>query len=239
MTKETVKRSVVFIATLMTLALAGGCPAQGPDSKTDGKSGKAGNEQTGKTAKAADLPSERPSVIRGKEIYLRNCAACHGAFGKGDGESAADLDPKPDDLTDVAFMRRHSPRGSFDIVTKGKDVMPSFKDSLSDLDRWDVVFYTMTLVTNPQKIAHGEEVYLKNCSACHGGTGKGDGQAGVELKAKPADFTDMERMSTKKSDDLFQSTTKGEESMPSFHGAITDEDIWDTIDYLWTFIYEQ
>lgn len=33
------------------------------------------------------------------KVYEGQCAVCHGESGKGDGEAAASLDPKPNDLT--------------------------------------------------------------------------------------------------------------------------------------------
>lgn len=241
MTEDTAKRSLLVLFVLIAIALTAGCSGPGPDSQLTAKSEtvETAESQAGKNAKTADLPPERPSVVRGKEIYLRSCASCHGASGRGDGESAAYLDPKPDDFTDTAFLGRHSPRAFFDVVATGKDGMPSYKQGLSNQDRWDVVFYTMTMANNPERIAQAAEIYRKNCSGCHGGAGKGDGEVGAVLKVKPTDFTDMDRMLTKKSEGLFASATKGEESMPSFQGALADEDIRDTVDYLWTFVYEQ
>jgi hypothetical protein len=42
---------------------------------------------------------EEPS---GREVYLRHCAACHGASGRGDGPVAASLTRPPTDLTTIA-----------------------------------------------------------------------------------------------------------------------------------------
>lgn len=38
----------------------------------------------------------------GEALFLRHCAACHGAGGAGDGPLAASLNPQPADLTRLA-----------------------------------------------------------------------------------------------------------------------------------------
>ncbi len=46
-----------------------------------------------------------PAIIeRGHEIYTMNCVPCHGPGGKGDGPSAATLNPSPRDHTDPELM---------------------------------------------------------------------------------------------------------------------------------------
>ena len=37
----------------------------------------------------------------------------------------------------------------------------------------------------------GKAAYESNCAGCHGQSGKGDGPAGTELRAKPADLTSI------------------------------------------------
>lgn len=46
-----------------------------------------------------------PEAGEGAALYAENCAICHGATGRGDGELASDLQPKPADLTTIT--RRH------------------------------------------------------------------------------------------------------------------------------------
>jgi mono/diheme cytochrome c family protein len=42
--------------------------------------------------------SDQPSVVRGRELYLRYCAACHGIDADGRGPVAEDLKASPPDL---------------------------------------------------------------------------------------------------------------------------------------------
>jgi mono/diheme cytochrome c family protein len=48
---------------------------------------------------------EASRVAGGAELFVENCAACHGATGAGDGPAAASLDPRPADLRRVAARR--------------------------------------------------------------------------------------------------------------------------------------
>ena len=40
-----------------------------------------------------------------EQSYLHYCAACHGTEGKGDGFNAVNLEQKPPDFTDTAYMK--------------------------------------------------------------------------------------------------------------------------------------
>ncbi|WP_397542641.1 c-type cytochrome [Roseovarius salis] len=52
-----------------------------------------------------------PEPSEGRQIYVENCAQCHGPGGRGDGPWAASYDPPPSDLTrlsrDGEFPRTH------------------------------------------------------------------------------------------------------------------------------------
>jgi mono/diheme cytochrome c family protein len=41
---------------------------------------------------------------KGKQVYKQYCVSCHGPNGKGDGQAAAALKPKPRDFTDKSLM---------------------------------------------------------------------------------------------------------------------------------------
>lgn len=50
----------------------------------------------------AGAPVMAQDAAAGKETYLRYCATCHGAEGRGDGPTAAILTLQPTDLTQLA-----------------------------------------------------------------------------------------------------------------------------------------
>lgn len=46
--------------------------------------------------------SEMPDHVEGAQVYAENCAVCHGAAARGDGELSGVLASKPSDLTLIA-----------------------------------------------------------------------------------------------------------------------------------------
>ena len=56
---------------------------------------------------------------RGVEGYARSCAPCHGPGGKGDGPSAATLNPPPRDHTNTEYMSRLSDKQIADTIKMG------------------------------------------------------------------------------------------------------------------------
>jgi len=92
------------------------------------------------------LPASTPDVERGRRFYLRACAACHGARGRGDGPSAVGLDP-PATTFDGPRMNRISPHqvvGAIEFGIEGT-AMPAYGESLDRQKIWDIAFFLMTL----------------------------------------------------------------------------------------------
>jgi mono/diheme cytochrome c family protein len=60
-----------------------------------------------------DIPSavSAGDVVRGKEIYLRECAICHGETGGGDGPAAKLCDPRPRNFDKGMFKFRSTENG--------------------------------------------------------------------------------------------------------------------------------
>ena len=85
-------------------------------------------------------PSEE-SIERGKAFYEINCLVCHGAGGKGDGPVGAKFVTKaPVDLND-AYTQDQADGQLFFTLTRGRALMPFYRDSLSPDERWDVINY--------------------------------------------------------------------------------------------------
>jgi putative copper export protein/mono/diheme cytochrome c family protein len=86
------------------------------------------------------VPLTAPSVIKGATVFAANCAACHGADGKGDGPLAANLAVRPADLT-AAHIFGHSDGDLFWWISHGipEGGMPGFATVLDESKRWDVI----------------------------------------------------------------------------------------------------
>jgi high-affinity iron transporter len=94
-----------------------------------------------------EIPTDPPSLSRGREIYQSSCAVCHGITGYGDGPQASALTPRPANLADAASLRASSPLDFYRRVTIGTagTAMAPYEQVLSVEDRWAVAAYASTL----------------------------------------------------------------------------------------------
>ena len=96
-----------------------------------------------------------------------------------------------------------------------------------------------TQLANPipatvDSIAAGSEVYLNNCSRCHGIDARGSGQdAGTTAVRPPALAGPGSHLTQHTDGDLHYFITTGlAGGMPAWHGTLTDEQVWEVINYL-------
>ncbi|MES2125369.1 MAG: FTR1 family protein [Gemmatimonadota bacterium] len=94
-----------------------------------------------------DIPERTPSLARGSELYARECRACHGNAGLGNGAAGRSLTPPPTNLANYEALHGVSPLAFYQRVTIGVagTAMPSFETRLSAEDRWAVALYAATL----------------------------------------------------------------------------------------------
>jgi mono/diheme cytochrome c family protein len=93
-----------------------------------------------------------PTPAGGAELYERQCAACHGTEGKGDGPVAGALNPPPSDLSDPARMSQLSDEELLEVITNGRGTMPGYARQLSPGDLKAVADYVRSLsAKQPQK----------------------------------------------------------------------------------------
>src|SRR5271156_2679820 len=113
------------------------------------------------------------SVARGEAVYQKfNCAQCHGDGAEGDGPSADDLtddwgDPiVPYDLTEGHIKCGDSGPNIYRVFIGGLNgtPMPSFADSISPAEAWDLVHFIQSL----------SPVYPKNLTGAPPTTRAGD-----------------------------------------------------------------
>jgi mono/diheme cytochrome c family protein len=106
----------------------------------------------------AEAPSPSPAevtVAEGRQLFARNCAACHGERGQGDGPSAGGFATKPANLADGRLMNALPDEFLFDIVKHGGSAvglaptMPPFRGNLADGQIRAVIAYVRTLAEPP------------------------------------------------------------------------------------------
>jgi mono/diheme cytochrome c family protein len=100
---------------------------------------------------AALLSAERAQaqdLTRGKELYGRHCAGCHGADGRGE---ARTFRPNVGNLAVKDLMEQASDEYLFTVIQKGgaavgkNAAMPGWSTQLGDDAIWDIVAFVRTL----------------------------------------------------------------------------------------------
>jgi mono/diheme cytochrome c family protein len=100
------------------------------------------------SASATPVAATSPSDLeQGRVIYQRHCADCHGAEGKGDGQQATSLSPRPGNLISAQTSAK-SDQELLKIIAKGRSrtAMAGWEDRLSPEDQVAVLAYIRSLV---------------------------------------------------------------------------------------------
>lgn len=91
------------------------------------------------------VPADEVSIQRAENLYVINCAMCHGSAGEGNGQIAALLANKPANLTSDITQNK-SDGALFLTITNGvPGRMPPMVENLTVRDRWDMVNYIRAL----------------------------------------------------------------------------------------------
>ncbi|MHB1239291.1 MAG: cytochrome c/FTR1 family iron permease [Gammaproteobacteria bacterium] len=101
-------------------------------------------------------PRRTPDPAAGAVLYRANCAACHGAEGRGDGPAAAGLTPPPTNFHDPLRQDQRSVYGLYGTIGLGVTgtAMTGF-DRLTDAQRWDLAFYVSDFLASDAERARG------------------------------------------------------------------------------------
>ena len=103
--------------------------------------------------KVAEPWVSTPEIVAyGQKSYKTNCALCHGAEGKGDGPSAAGINPKPRNLVEGRWTQGEGSIAHFNVITNGiaGTSMASFAH-FKPADRWALVHYIDSITENKSK----------------------------------------------------------------------------------------
>ncbi|MBA4276343.1 cytochrome c [Flavobacterium sp.] len=86
-------------------------------------------------------------------------------------------------------------------------------------------------VGNARATAEGKEIYNQMCVLCHGLKGKGNGQAGLSLVKKPANFLAL-KVINQTDGNIFWKITNGKAPMASYEELLTDDQRWKLVNYI-------
>ena len=123
-------------------------------------------------------------------------------------------------------------------------------ESYNDSQLWDAIAFAWKRASGDDALERGQKLYARDCAACHGETGKGDGSAGRNLpgmaamdatmRRGPANFTDATQ-TLGASDVLLQGKIlRGGmgTGMPEWRTLYTDQEMWDVISFLRSFVFD-
>lgn len=170
------------------------------------------------------LPSKRPSASAGAKLGVT----------------------LPGELNSSASRRAIVPADAFEKLRSD----PANK-GLSDSDIWNLVAWAWLKDTTPQSLAHAQELYSRDCAACHGVDGKGNGVVGKNLPGMskmdpmmpkgPADFTDAGQRLAESDAFLQGKILRGGmgTGMPEFGSLYTDDELWAMVAYVRSFLFDR
>ncbi|MBI4516575.1 MAG: c-type cytochrome [Deltaproteobacteria bacterium] len=150
--------TALFVCALTLRVSAEAAPpvaaAEGPGSATH-------TDDTSRPLPARWTPTEAvpssPELIKlGEQVYTKQCVACHGAKGDGEGEAAYLLYPKPRNFRTGRFRLVSTWEGMptdedlYLTISRGMpgSAMPSW-GHLSEKERWGLVHYVKSLMEAP------------------------------------------------------------------------------------------
>lgn len=212
----------------------------------------------------AQAKDTRPArLVLGEQIYVRNCAVCHGDRGNGAMWTQSSLNPSPRDFTSAATRDELSRERMITSVTYGRPgtAMMSFRKRLSADEIETVVDYIRTSffmkgpvpeAPHPQIVqadmslpfpgnlkgdaAKGQTFYEHNCYTCHGLEGNGQGPRSKFISPKPRNFLAEESRLRLNRPTLFNAVHEGLRGtvMPAWGRVLSDQEIADVAEYVFT-----
>lgn len=203
---------VLAVIALVALVLTSTRAPDGP-ARTDGAVAPA-------TARTSSSPS-----MSGREVYLRDCAWCHGQQAQGTSVAPRLSDKGPAALdfylrtgrmplsSPDETVRRHKP--AYDAATIGRIV--GFVDSLGSGGE-------PIPEVRPGDVAEGQSLFISNCAACH--SSSGTGVVLTDGTIVPSLFADDPR-------EVAEAMRLGPGPMPPFtRGQLSDDQLDDVVSYV-------
>jgi len=178
---------------------------------------------------AGPVPAKERAGPGGRQLYLENCARCHGLQRRGDGADAPFFLPRPRDLS-TGFAKRYAPD---ELVARVRDGTPlslaidpegraararTVENILAHLERLPDIDW--------KTVDAGGALYGRRCEVCHGQFGQPwpriDLPNGVQ--APPRDLRSPEYQSSVSDAELIQAFRHGKAGMPAVPPALSPDE---------------
>jgi len=153
----------------------------------------------------ATSPAAQPSRLsaheRGKALYEKNCAVCHGDDGQADTPVGRMLKPRPRNFADPIEMARLTVDRIYRAIKEGKPgtAMAAWKQVLTEIEIGDVIDHihglssirkTPALSAERLSLEVGRRIYDRECAYCHGIDGRANTEVAKVLDPPPPNFAD-------------------------------------------------
>jgi high-affinity iron transporter len=116
-------------------------------------------------------PKRAPDMKRGAALFAAQCAACHGATGRGDGPAGKGLEPAPSNFHDAERMAQRSLYGLYSTISLGvAGTSMQGYPQLSEEERWALAFYVGTLRYGDTELARGAALHRSGTLGGEGAT---------------------------------------------------------------------
>jgi len=87
------------------------------------------------------------------------------------------------------------------------------------------------LAGNAVATAEGKVIYNQMCVLCHGLQGKGNGEAGLSLERKPANFLAL-KVINQTDGNIFWKITNGKAPMATYEELLNEDQRWKLVNYI-------
>ena len=157
----------------------------------------------------------------------------------------------PPKFLTLDYYRAHSPREAWEDLRDHP-----ITNHLDEAQIWDLVAWAYQQNTDSATLAAGETLYQRDCAACHGVEGLGNGVFGADGNEghsspnetgidghsfeTPTNFQDLEHMLSASPALLQGKIIRGGmgTGMPSWGLIYTEEQTWALVNYLWSFVFD-
>lgn len=200
-------------------------------------------------------------LYEGKLLYVSLCLTCHGCAGNGLGHYAGTLVVTPANFKADPFKDMPDDQW-FWHVSEGVQgsVMPPWKESLTEEERWKVIRYVQQVYAAPferdpdegdppaeykldnplevtvENIDAGKKLWTRECMVCHGDAGTGHGPYRQGIEPVPPDFSVKANYATYGDADYFWRISEGVPwtAMPTWKVQYKETERWQLVLYIRT-----